>query len=169
MLLQLMRSACSRHSGIRLRRNGREYGRSVHQASSNTEASAIHGGDRAAPLLKKLLGSIHFIWVVFISFWFYSFHLGSLTFTVWAGRPSKGYGNTFSPVKQSLSGVLMRPLIISLFHYSIVFIYMYLPTDCRKRRKCCIVCACARKWWCTQVLGIPSIYDGPRLAWIEKN
>ena len=109
-------------------------------------------------------GIVHFIWIPF-------------TFTVRAGRPSKDYGSTLSPAKQSLPGVLMRLLVISLFHYFIisftVSIHMYLPADRRKRGKCCMYahvrasagarsCWCtqvlvhasggARKWWCTQVV-----------------
>ena len=127
MLSQLTKSTCPRHSRIHLRWNGRECGRFIHQTSSNTEAPKVHGGSRAAPVLKKsYLGFIHF------------------NFSVRAGQPLPGYGSTLSPAKQSLSGVLMRLLVISLFHYFIIslfyyfIVFIYLPTGRRKRGKCCI-------------------------------
>ena len=92
MLPQLTRPACPRHSRIHLRQHGRKYGRYIHQASSNTETSTVHGCSRASPLWKGLLG--------FISFRFYFVrvlsHLGSvhLILIVRAGRRLPGYGGT---------------------------------------------------------------------------
>ena len=108
MLPQLTRPACPRHSRIQLRQNGRECGRLVHQASSDTEASTVHGGSRASPLLKGLLG--------FILFGFYSFHS-----FVRAGRPLPGYGGTiFLMISHRMRYLSRPPLGIHIPFFSLI-------------------------------------------------
>ena len=125
ILPQLTRPAFPRHSRIRRRQTGRECGRLVHQASGDTEASTVHGGSRASPLFKGLLG--------FISFGFYSFH------SFCTGWPTLTRLRRHSfPHAQSSHGVFKESTIgthISIsFHF---FWHIYLLTECRKRGECC--------------------------------
>ena len=71
-------------------------------------------------------------------------------------NPHKATIALFSTMNNQFTGFLMRLLVISLFHYFTVYMHMYLPTDRRKRGKCCMYAhalpSCPIAPRCTQVL-----------------
>ena len=131
MLPQLTRPACPRHSRIHLHQHRRKCGRFIHQASSNTETSTVHGCSRASLPLKELLGFISF------GFSFHSFCTGwpTLTRHRWHSFPHDQSSHEVFK-ETTVEAYIFISFCIHSFciHF---FWYMYLPTGCRKRGECC--------------------------------